>query len=197
MNCQNSMSEGSIVMCAQEVGLSELDLAAWRYVAGEMTEGERAAFEVGFGDFAVCEAVARQTELLVAVREACLPTGVVRPGGVMMPVSVSASTPVKSGVKLSRWVLVGGVSVLWLGLSADLLSRRESVDSTQRGLLAKSWVAASDLVDPEESVALEDEEGMLVAVSSFEVESDGEEMDSLEVPDWLCSAMIGRGNLPE
>lgn len=185
------MSEAASAIYVHETGLSELDLAAWRYVAGEMTEGERTAFEEGFGDLAVCEAVARQTELLVAIREAC------RPAGRVIPASMSGVMPAKNGARLSRWVLVCSASLLWLLLSADLLSRRESVDSTQRGLLAKSWVAASELVELEDSAVVEEEEEMLVAASSFDIESDEEEINSLEVPDWLCAAMIGRGNLPE
>ena len=146
--------------------LDALEWQAWCYVSGEMSETERVEFEAGFADPAVCEAVARQTELFAGLDQACE-----RP-----LVFAAVGSESSGGVNwMSRGLMVAAACLLWGFLSLGFWGVQRGTSREVR--LGELWVSTLD----EEA----DEGDLLVA--AIEPGTTGEEgIEGLEVPEWMA-----------
>lgn len=148
-----------------EDNFDALEWQAWCYVSGEMSEAERAEFEAGFADSAVCEAVARQTELFAGLDQAC-----------ERPLVVAAAGSQNAGVNwMARGLMVAAACLLWGFLSLGFWGVQGGTSREVR--LGELWVSTLD----EEA----DEGDLLVA--AIEPGTNGEEgIEGLEVPEWMA-----------
>lgn len=195
------------------------DAEALRYVSGEMSASEVSAFEARFSDVEVCESVARQTELLLILAEACTVGESGEKPVVFRGPTILGRESVRGRLWTSRVALVVSACLLWLLANLGHDNRFESLETVQRALLANSWMASMgidpvkmsvektefaspDPVDREDDPGagfFDEREGMLLAALDVEEEAEAgeDEIDLLEVPDWLCVAMLGQGDFPE
>jgi anti-sigma factor RsiW len=173
-----------------ELGCGDLGWLAFRYVAGELSPDEQAAFEARLDtDQLVREAVAREVELAQAV---AIAAGSLTPvGAVVTPAAQADARPVRFALSARSigWMVVGAAASLAIGLligsgwNADQPlklakdTRRAAVEE-----LAGYWhpiEADSDSSDEpaarEAQVATEDADNELAA-------DDG-------VPTWLLAAL--------
>ncbi len=188
------------------VGGADLDWLAFRYLSGEMTAEEHAAFEENLAESQPArEAVAAAVLLAqaVALTEKSWPDGT---RAELVPARLAARGPTWRG-RLG-WALAGAAASLFIGWglqlwrdssrAPNLVAQNRPVNHEDLSALARQWTVAGDF-DPENADdenadhrGVEDPmgEGQSLLVLAADL------FDDLVAPDWLLSAVSSGEKLP-
>jgi hypothetical protein len=181
------------------VGSADLDWLAFRYVSGEMTAEEHAAFEENLTESQPArEAVAAAVLLAQAVAL----TETRRPDGAraeLVPASRAARGPTWHG-RLG-WALAGAAASLviawglqvWRDSSRapNLVAQNRPADHEDLSALARQWTVAGDF-DPETADDENADRGRAedpTGAEQYSLVIAGDLFDDLVAPDWLLSAV--------
>jgi hypothetical protein len=155
--------------------LEDLDLQAFRYIAGEMTAAEADSFEQRLADDqAACEAVARAVELAQAV--ATVPADVI-------PLPTTHHSPLTTHSSPHRWLRparwVAAAAAVVFGVAGWWYVNRSDEESRLAKVWANLWLGSDAVVVPDHDLIADSKESIV------------DDEDELTVPGWMIEAVGG------